>query len=140
LTSHLNEDRLIQFYLEMIVDDFDRAELASHLETCDECRAALQRLTANLDSVARFSLPPLHEHYQMPRKTASHKRYWLKVAAMLAVTTFGSVYFALQWHSGVLVEPMKMEITPPPDSMYVRLAFAADELRVRPHTSLIPRN
>lgn len=48
---HINDDKLIEYALEIIYDDTERAGMKEHLEACRPCRDRLKKLQDDIDVI-----------------------------------------------------------------------------------------
>lgn len=127
--NHPNEDSLLKLRLE-IAETEEARELQEHLAACLECRQRYGALENDLGTLEKFSLPPLHEHYDQPSVNHPAVNYLWRAAAILLVALSVGYVALFNYGQPVKVEPMRVALTPPPDSLQARLSCIAIELKV----------
>jgi len=129
---HPDEERLTSFCLDLIETAAEREQLKAHLKNCLVCSKTVAGIRSDLDGISRLSVVPLHNRYPLPLRPPIGANRWLKIAASFFFVLIIGGYLALMGRRAQVVEPLQLVIPPIPDSLQVRLAFVADDLRDRP--------
>ncbi len=129
--DHPNEDRLLSYSLGLDENAVERERLAEHLRNCEECRAALEHMEADVGFLKDFSLPPLKERYSLPVQLRRISARRLRIAAVLAVAAMVGGYIAFdECHRTTAVEPLRLAVSLPPDSAQGSWACGVDGVRI----------
>jgi len=114
--SHVDEDRLLAYLLEVLERDSEREEIAEHLAGCAECRALLEHVQGDVELIG--SVRP----YGQVLRIRDHRiRGWrmyaaLRAAAMVALGVFiGFGASSLLHHRPTEVVPPYAVLSPPTD-------------------------
>jgi len=81
--THLNEDQLLEYALEIYADEKKRRETEAHLRECPQCRTLLSKIKSELEFIG--SIRPRVTEYLMPfpKQRESFLTALLRTAALL---------------------------------------------------------
>ena len=127
---HPDEDSLLRLQLELIEPDEAKA-LQEHLAICGSCCKHYLLYEKDIEALREFSLKPIHERYALPRVSQPSLNYWWRAAAIIVVALSVGSIALFEYGRPIQVEPMRLALTPPPDSLVARLSCTAIELRGR---------
>ncbi|MFH1374177.1 MAG: hypothetical protein ABII79_10305 [bacterium] len=82
---HISEDKLIEYALEIVDVDNERAEIEEHLETCQLCRSRLREVRSDIDTISSIRLD--RPVAATPSSTTWHDAVYplLRVAALIVI-------------------------------------------------------
>lgn len=105
--SHVDEDRLLAYVLEVLEHDSEREEIADHLAGCADCRARLERVREDVEMIGNF-----RPYGQVLRIPAPKIRPWriyatARAAAMIALGVF------IGFGASSLLHKQRAEVVPP---------------------------
>ena len=115
---HINEDKLLQFALEVSPTDAERAGIAEHLAICSECSARLEELRKDINVIG--GIQPRRQELRMPIPRPWHNVLYPIVRAA-ALFIFGIVvgFGVSNWilREPAYISPSYLTLSPPPDSI-----------------------
>lgn len=114
--SHIDENKLLAYVLEILDCDSERDEIAAHLAGCAECRAQLETMRGDVETIS--SVRPHGRVLRIPNPRA---RGWgmyaiLRAAAMIVLGVFlGFGASSVMHHRPREVVPPYAVLSPPRD-------------------------
>ena len=112
--THYDEDKLTEFALELLDTPDESREIEEHLAGCAECRARLESIRHDLDSLGSVGV----QSAPIPLPRSERKRpLMVSILRIAAVLVFGMVigYGAARWQNvePVCVGPAYLKYSPP---------------------------
>jgi hypothetical protein len=114
--SHIDEDKLLGYVLEVIERQSERDEIAEHLAGCAECRARLEEIRGDVELIGN-----VRPYGQVLRISNPRAQRWgvypvLRAAAMIVLGIFvGFGASSLVHHRPTEVVPPYAVLSPPAD-------------------------
>lgn len=81
--THLNEDQLLEYALEIYADEEMRAESEAHLRECPQCRTLLSKIKSELEFIGSIRPKVTEYHMPFPKRRESFLTAVLRTAALL---------------------------------------------------------
>jgi hypothetical protein len=136
--DHINEDKLLEFVLETLVNEAERAEIEGHLRSCPDCREKLAGLNGDIEAIGgikgRFEMAEIY----YPRKERLIGYAFLKAAALLILGFIGGLVVSGELHhEPVSISASYMKLSPPADSILGYTACDATEINPEYYAKLI---
>ncbi|MBN1505013.1 MAG: zf-HC2 domain-containing protein [Candidatus Eisenbacteria bacterium] len=141
--THRTEDELLAYALEVVESEEERAAIATHLETCPECRGRLESIRADIEAIAgvrpsRLAAGILDRRPRVQVVRAGlggvrgfPLRAWLRAAALIVIgLVVGFGVGSRVEREPVFISPAYMEASPP--------AVAASGAAVSDATAVTP--
>jgi anti-sigma factor RsiW len=129
---HINEDKLLQYALEVSPTDAERAVIAEHLATCSECSARLEELRKDIEIIG--GIQPRKQELRMPVPRPRHNHvYPIIRAAALFIFGIAVGFGASNWihRQPAYISPAYLTLSPPPDSVSTQVVSDATEISKR---------
>ena len=136
--SHIDENRLLAYVLEVLDSDSERAEIAAHLAGCAECRALSERVRGDVDLIG--SVSPLGQVLRISNPRARGRMVFamLRAAAMIVLGIFiGLGASSLLRRPPVEVVPQYVALSPPGDRSSGCAATDVTEVPMRYYEDLL---
>jgi anti-sigma factor RsiW len=116
--THIDEDRLLAYALEVLESDSEREEISTHLAGCPECRARLGNVQKDIEIIG--SLRPYRRVLAVPNPKARRLTVYslLKAAALVVFGVcigFGASSLVRQEPTAVV--PSYFVLSPPDDCL-----------------------
>lgn len=115
---HINEDKLLQYALEVFSTDSERAGIAEHLAICSECSARLEELRKDIEVIG--GIQPRRQELRMPSPRPRHN-FVYPIIRVAALFIFGIlVGFGMSnwiYRQPTYISPSYLTLSPPPDSI-----------------------
>jgi len=114
--SHIDEDRLLAYALEILDRDSERDEVGAHLAGCAECRMRLEGVRRDVETIG--SARPYGHALRISNPKARGRRVYavIKAAAMIVLgVVVGLGASRLVHHPSAEVVPQYMVLSPPDD-------------------------
>ncbi len=129
---HINEDKLLQYALEVSPTDAERTAIAEHLAACSECSARLEELRKDIEVIG--GIQPRRQELRMPGPRPRHNFVYPVIRAA-ALFIFGIVvgFGASHWiqRQPAYISPSYLTLSPPPDSIGTYVVSDATEISKR---------
>jgi predicted anti-sigma-YlaC factor YlaD len=137
--THKNEDELLAYALEVVAGDEERASTEAHLAVCADCRARLEAIKADIETIGGVRpcvepRPRLHPSAVQPLEPRAHPfplYAGLRAAALVAAGILVGFGAASRVHrEPVFVSPAYVEVSPPAASSQASSVSDATEVPV----------
>ena len=116
--THISEDKLMMYALEIIDDDKDLADIEGHLADCPDCRNRLEKIRHDIDIIG--DVKPYRQVIQMPVPAVRRINIY-SILKMVALFIFGIFVGYGASHISEKkpgpVSPAYIELSPPDNSM-----------------------
>lgn len=128
--THVSEDQLLEYALEVTVTDEERASIATHIQSCPECKARLETIRADMEVLGSVR-PGFRPSLGLPsprKERAGQARLWARhpllqrgtAYAVLRATAFIVVGFvaglgasSIAPREPLIVSSAYIEVSPP---------------------------
>ena len=129
---HINDDKLLQYALEISPTDKERAVIAEHLAICSECRSRLEELRRDIEIIG--GIQPRRQELRMPGPRPRHNfAHPIIRAAALFILGIAVGFVASNWiqREPAYISPAYLTLSPPPDSVSTYVVSDATEISAR---------
>ena len=114
--SHMDENRLLGYVLEVYDSDSERDEIAAHLAGCPDCRARLEEIRGDIEIIGSVRPYGLTSWPPNPKARGRTVSAVLRAAAMIVIGVFaGFGASSLVHHRPAAVVPQYVALSPPED-------------------------
>ena len=129
--THINEDELLKYALEITATEAERSEIADHLDGCDYCRERLLTMQGDIEIMGSIK----GHGFALLRPVRRGKRYWIqrivRAAALLLLGFLAGLGVSdLSHREPQNIWPSYMEFLPPADSL--KMMAVPDGTRIDP--------
>jgi len=115
--THISEDKLIQFSLEVISDETEINKIVNHLNECSACNDRFEEVRKDIETIGSIQLQT--KPLVIP-KIGRQKKYFYPVLQAAAIFIFGIVtgYFVSNWSDREVtyISSSYLTLAPPADS------------------------
>ena len=136
--THISEDDLLRYALEVVASDEERTSVAAHLAVCSECRTRLEKLERDIEVIGSVRPRPglLHIPHQHSRQVSTYAI--LRAAALVVVGVLVGLG-ASNWVSRepVFVAPAYITLSAPTDSLTSYSVSDATDISVNYYKQLL---
>lgn len=116
--THISEDQLLKYALELLDDKADITEIETHLKECDECLLKYKKINTEIDIIGGLEID---KDIPMPVRASNRKSKSFSLFRIAAILVIG---FALGYTSAKFfqkesstVTASRLEASIPPDSL-----------------------
>lgn len=117
MMSHINEDRLLEYALELSSSDSERADIAAHLAECQDCAERLEKIRSDVGIIG--GIRPSKTYIGMPRQHSRQTFVYaiLRAAALIIIGIFAGLGMSSRFtNEHVCVSPSYVIASPPEPS------------------------
>jgi len=139
--NHINEDKLLEYALEVLPDRAESDVIERHLESCPDCAAILEKIRGDLELLG--SIRPNHPVLKIPfRRARIRFVYSLIKAAALLILGMAAGYGISNWinEEPAVVSQAYLRLSPPPDSTLGFAAADATEISSNAYGDIISKS
>ncbi len=115
---HISEDQLLEYALEAC-DENERLKIEEHIESCERCSEALNRIRQDIDLIG--SIRPTKSPMAQPVPASQRGSF---VSSLLRVAAILAIGFVIGYSTSSITRPDSIDIAP----AYVQLSPPADSL------------
>jgi hypothetical protein len=136
--THIDENKLLAYALEISESDTEKADIAAHVSTCAECRARLENIQKDIDIIS--GVQPMRRVLHLPSRPAQSNimNTIIRSAALIIFGIFvGFGASKLIHHEPALVSPAYLTMSPPADSLTGYAITDATEIPARYYKNIL---
>ena len=117
MMNHIDDDKLLEYALELCSSDSERADIATHLAECQDCAAKYEKVRSDVGIIG--SIRPSETYIGMPRHRSRQTFVYatLRAAALITVGLIAGIGISSRSTvKHICVSPSYVIVSPPESS------------------------